>query len=1336
MLSYDPKTNTLTARVIDPNTIKPSSETFNQDVLSDIKDSYAKYMTETLREDVNYFVQRVYETFFPRYVDNGPAWSISIGELVTASSYNKKNRINNYYPVYITIKDPFASEVTIELFRLPYMDERGVINVEASLKVLVNFLQAAEGVSYNEQKGTVSIQLSNFSIPISNTKTSVQIGSGNGNTCKLDQAIVALRTFEGSKHAVKEFCEKIHNASLRRISDINPYFDPLTAVNNCTNMRNLVDVNNNGYVFNDKARNALNKALQLDRALGKFLTRDVYSNRPGNSSEKLASVGEEITKPLLKKLKYHMVTAVYVRCVPEFNNLKCVPGTTRPINFLPAGMRCGDLIKHTFSMSSSYLANPKYVSGNNPLECLVNLPGTVGNSSGAWTREQCEFIRDFNEALGSASIANPELAESLKGFGCFQPITVERSNGIQYQYESDCEILTNETFLGSDIGYPGADTWYVKDPTSGSIVPQISCDYEVEINRWKSSIKWKPFNGLTINSRDLMAIYSIMGAYRLNPNEYILDNKDEILMKTVWLANETFSYAFRKATDKIMTTKAPIYRQKKRTATISAFFVPELQFEFQKLWKSTLTSEKRIQDADLMNPASVMAHVCNVTVYTVSPDTVAEDMRLIYLAYFGRICPYETPSGSKIGLVNHKAFGCRIIDGIMYSPYLKIKKEGDKARVSSEFRMMDAQEAAKYKISDRVSLTYTDSSNTYFENTQVLAIIPNEKEGGDRIVVESIAAHELDYVAYLPEQHLSTTANLIPFLGADDPARVSFSLSMQKQAIYCMENERPRVMTSMYKHIFDNMPYYMLKAPSAGRVVGITKSKIKVAYDSDPNTEVTLNCNRVNMNGQCITFMQYDKQVGEHFNKGDIIAHATVAKQGVYAPARNAFVVYLPTGYNYEDAVHLSADCAHHYTSISLHEQTVVADKGTTTDNPSTKYITEGDYIATLSKPLANNGKEAHKVHAQKVSGYYYDSNTKPVNAKSRKQYINYELLGFNRAKAGDKMAGRHGNKGVCSHVSRNSEMPMFANGRIADICLNPCGVPSRMNIGQNLEAHLGFVAEVLNIYICSDPFNGATHEEIQKLMHYVYDLANAENGTDDWFDITINKYKLGHALYDHIMEDPERILDWKGAFHWSGTARMYDPVSQQWYENPIAFGVSYFLKLEQEVEEKISVRDGMLNSTYVRATQQPVRGATKNGGQRNGEMENVTMAAYGLTDYLHESLNGKADNVGERFLIAKASKDYEIDTSGIERECVSNAVDTLRYELEAVGIYVDVSDEDKADIPSIDRYTTSTRKCFDARLLRDTIQSTDEDGNENKPKQGTKDDLLSAFNKTGGSTK
>lgn len=1335
MLSYDPNTNVLTARVIDTDAIKPSSETYNPDVLSDIKDSYAKYMTSTLKEDIDYFVKKVFEVLFPRYIENGPAWSVSIGELVTASSYSKKSRVNNYYPVYITIKDPLSSEVTIELFRLPYMDERGVINVEASLKVLVNFLQASEGVSYNAQKGTISIQLANFSIPISNTKTSVQIGSGKDKTCGVDEAIIALRTFEGSKNAVQEFCDKIHNASLRRTSDINRYYEPLTAINNCINMRNLIDSNGNGYVFNAKARHALNKALQLDRAVGKFLTRDVFSNRPGSEGTKLASIGEEITKDLVKQFKYHMVTAVYVRCVPEYNNLKCVPGTTRPINFLPAGIKCGSLIKSTFGTSSSYLANAKRISGSNTLECLVNLPGTISNSDGAWTQAHCEFIRDFNEALGHASKTDPELAASLNGFGCFQPITVERSNGIQYTYDSDCEILTNETFLGSDIGYPGDDTWYIKDPRNGAIIPQMSCDYEVEITRWRNTCKWKPFNGLTINSRDLLALYSIMGAYRLNPNEYILDNRDEMLMKTVWLANETFSYAFRKAADTLLTTRVPMYRQKKRNSTISAFFAPELQYEIQKTWKSVLISEKRIQDADLMNPASVMAHVCNINVFSVSPDTVAEDMRLIYLAYFGRICPYETPSGSKIGLVNHKAFGCRIIDGIMYSPYMKIIREGDKAKVSSEFRMMSAQEAAQYKISDRVSLVYTDSSNTYFKNTSVLAIIPNEKEGGDRLIVEAIPAHELDYVAYLPEQHLSTTADLVPFLGADDPARVSFSLSMQKQAIYCMENERPRVMTSMYKHIFDNMPYYMLKAPSAGRVTGITKNKIKVAYDSDPNVEVALNCNRVNMNGQCITFMQYDKQVGEHFNKGEVLAHATIAKHGIYAPARNAFVVYLPTGYNYEDAVHLSADCAHHYTSISLHEQTVVADKGTTTDNPSPRYITEGDYVATLSKPLSNNGKEVHKVYAQKVSGYYYDSHTKPVNAKSRKQYINYELLGFNRAKAGDKMAGRHGNKGVCSHVSRNSEMPMFANGRIADICLNPCGVPSRMNIGQNLEAHLGFVAEVLNIYICSDPFNGATHEEIQTLMHYVYDLANAPNGTDDWYGITINQYKLGHALYEHIMQDPERILDWKGAFHWSGTARMYDPVSQQWYENPIAFGVSYFLKLEQEVEEKISVRDGMLNSSYVRATQQPVRGATKNGGQRNGEMENVTMAAYGLTDYLHEALNGKADNVGERFLIASASKDYDVDTTGIQRECVSNAVDTLRYELEALGIYVNVTGEDVKDIPSIDRYATRRRKSFDARRLRD-VATSDSESDDNKPKQGTGADLMSAFTQAGGQNK
>lgn len=1350
MIEYDSKHNLLTIKRVNLPDIP------EHDVIDDIKSSYAKY--KEVGGNVEADVKFLFDAIVKAAKIDPLKVTTRVGPLHSSiNSYGVKPT-DMYYPVLVTLEANGYTSPEIELFHIPYMDSRGVLNMDSSLKVLVNFLSASEDVSYEasttpsgEPKRKLNIYLGERNLPITINKTNkVIMKIGKGTAMPVEQIILTMLAAESdglnlSEEQLHAPLKVIHNSMLNYKSSVCDDLVSATAIDNCQAIDTVLLSSN--YTVSRTARHNLNLALQLDRAVGYTLSRDVHDDKTG---ELLLRAETVLTGKDIAMLKKHLVWKIYVKCRPLLKGMKLA----NPIDIsIYEGMKVGKYIKSKVGAS---LHGASYV------------PKGVGISRDReYTPEELASYLCTTEEFHN--ILNDDIAEYLYDKGATEPLQVIKTiNGVQdiIDIEMDMEIITNQTFLDSDI-HPGGSTdkWWVYDK-HGNLVEQSSCmdmaflptrrnTSGIAIDGRDNGRGYYCFNGDRLNSRDLLALYSVAGWYITSPESRIFLNKDASLLKNIQLFNEVFSTEMRKAAIAFAAKIKNVARTKLIGPALPVLQSGDLG-GFRSTLRETLNGSGCLKTADMMNPASILADVSNITTHVMDTNAISENQRLITLPFYGRICPYETPASSKIGLVNHKANGCKIVDGVIYTAFRKVHKEGTRIYIKPDEEpvWLAPKEQAVYKVCDCLSVPMS-SSGIIDGNSYVLAMIPNDKTTGDVTTVESIPARELDYISYTPEQHCSATALLMPFLGADDPARISFGLSMQKQTIFCQENEKPRVLTRQYRDMFKSMPFYTVVAEQDGVVENITDAYISVRYDATAssssgriatfkstgeainvcqlyvgqkipaNAEIITNiaegaenfevilapfdcevtalddvngyiairetamnrrppitkipCASVTINGQSVTFTNYDKAPGERFVAGEVLAHASIIKDGFYAPARNVLVAYIPTGYNYEDAVDMSANCASHYTSISAHKQEEYGKARRDTPyecNVERSYVHDGMLLASFVprsaiKADGNNAKPMpiRQIDAHNVSGYVYShySEENPQSKNGSRVY-KFTLLSFNNEKPGDKMAGRHGNKGVCARLTSNAQMPMLKNGKIVDVCLNPCGVPSRMNLGQNLEAHLGFIAELFDTYIISDSFNGASLDDISHLMSYAYDIANSD--PSKWKDITV-QYGVPVNFVDHLMSKIDHIKEWEGAFNKDGTAEMWDPSTREWFEYPIAFGYSYYLKLEQEVDEKVHSREGATSETYNEASQQPQQGRAHGGGQKMGEMELVTLAAYGATGILDECMNEKSDNVGRRFELTSNALGNPVN---VPREfCTPRANENLRYLLEAMGVYTDI---------------------------------------------------------------
>ena len=729
--------------------------------------------------------------------------------------------------------------------------------------------------------------------------------------------------------------------------------------------------------------------------------------------------------------------------------------------------------------------------------------------------------------------------------------------------------------------------------------------------------------------------------------------------------------------------------------------------------KEFFGSSQLSQFMDQNNPLGELTHKRRLSALGpggLSRDRAGFEVRDVHYSHYGRMCPIETPEGPNIGLINSLASYARINEyGFVEAPYRKIDKTDPKnPRVTDEVVYMTADEEDNYHVAQANEPL---DENGYFLHKNVSGRYRDETQEYERRV--------FDYMDVSPKMVFSVATALIPFLQNDDANRALMGSNMQRQAVPLMITEAPVVGTGMEAKAAVDSGVCVL-AKKAGTITKSSSKEITMKND-DGTTDVYrltkfLRSNQSNCYNQKPIVLK-----GEHVEAGQVIADGPSTYNGELALGKNPLIGFMTwEGYNYEDAVLLSERLVQEdvYTSIHIEEyeaearDTKLGPEEITKDVPGVgddalkdldergiirigAEVRAGDILVGKVTPKGETELTAEERLLRAIFGEkareVRDTSLKVphgeygivVDAKVFTRENGDELSpGVNQAvriyiaqkrkiSVGDKMAGRHGNKGVVSRVLPVEDMPFLPNGRPLDIVLNPLGVPSRMNIGQVLEIHLSLAAKALGFNIATPVFDGANEDDIMDTLELANDYVNLS-----WEEFSDkHKEELLPEVYDYLYENREHRNLWKGVpISRDGKVRLRDGRTGEYFDSPVTIGHMHYLKLHHLVDDKIHARS---TGPYALVTQQPLGGKAQFGGQRFGEMEVWALEAYGASYTLQEILTVKSDDVVGRV------KTYEAIIKGdnIPEPGIPESFRVLLKELQSLGLDVRVLRDDNTEV-------------------------------------------------------
>ena len=690
------------------------------------------------------------------------------------------------------------------------------------------------------------------------------------------------------------------------------------------------------------------------------------------------------------------------------------------------------------------------------------------------------------------------------------------------------------------------------------------------------------------------------------------------------------------------------------TAVIKEFFgsSPLSQFMDQNNPLAELTHKRRLS---ALGPGGL------------SRERASFDVRDIHYTHYGRMCPIETPEGPNIGLINYLASYAKINEyGFIEAPFRKVDKATGKVTDIVEYMTADVED--DYYVAQAAEPLDEEGR---FANARVIC------RHRDEII--SVERELIDYVDVSPNMMTSIATAFIPFLENDDANRALMGANMQRQAVPLMVTEAPIVATGIeHKCAVDSEVCITAKGP--GVVTRVSATNVSVSYDDGNTADYTLTKFARSNQGTCIN-QRPIVTVGERVEAGQVIADGPACSQGEIALGKNVLIGFMTwEGYNYEDAILLNERLVREdvFTSIHIEEyetesrDTKLGMEEITRDIPNVgedtlkdldengiirigAEVTSGDYLVGKVTPKGETELTAEERLLRAIFGEkareVRDSSLKVphgeagiiVDVKVFTRENGDELApGVNKVvrvyiaqkrkiSVGDKMAGRHGNKGVVSRILPQEDMPFLPDGTPLDIVLNPLGVPSRMNIGQVLEVHLGYAAHALGWKVATPIFNGANEKEIRELL------------------------KQGG-----VAEDGKTVL--------------YDGRTGEPFDQRVTVGYPYYLKLHHLVDDKIHARS---TGPYSLVTQQPLGGKAQFGGQRFGEMEVWALEAYGAAYTLQEILTVKSDDVTGRVKTYEAIvKGHNVPTPG-----VPESFKVLVKELQSLCLDVKILGEDGEEV-------------------------------------------------------
>ena len=762
------------------------------------------------------------------------------------------------------------------------------------------------------------------------------------------------------------------------------------------------------------------------------------------------------------------------------------------------------------------------------------------------------------------------------------------------------------------------------------------------------------------------------------------------------------------------------------------------------------------QFMDQNNPLAELTHKRRLSALGpggLSRDRASFEVRDVHYTHYGRMCPVETPEGPNIGLISYLATYARINDyGFLEAPYRKV----DKATgvVTGEIEYMTGDVEDNYIIAQANEPL---DENGRFINKRVIA-----RERSEILEVES---DKIDYMDASPRMVVSVATAMIPFLENDDNTRALMGSNMQKQAVPLMMTESPIVATGMeYKAAVDSGA--VIVAKEAGVVERAESDTITILTDNGRKDVYTLIKFKRSNQGTCVN-QRPIVEVGERVEKGQVIADGPATSNGEISLGKNALIGFMTwEGYNYEDAVLLNERLVRDdvYTSIHIEEYSIEARDTKLGPQEITREIpnvgedalkdldaegivrlgTEvhaGDILVGKVSPKGETeltpeerllraifGEKAREVRDSSLklphgeSGIIVDvkvfdrSNSEDL-APGVNKVVRVYVAQKRKISVGDKMAGRHGNKGVVSRILPPEDMPFLANGQPLDIVLNPLGVPSRMNIGQVLEVHLGYAAKQLGYKIMTPVFDGANEKDIVEWMReagYARTIRDGENvmGKALFIEVTDENGKVdlqrlpaeiegnAEALAEYRKDHDVRVID--------GKTTLYDGRTGEPFDNPVTVGIMYYLKLHHLVDDKIHARS---NGPYSIVTQQPLGGKAQFGGQRFGEMEVWALEAYGAAYTLQEILTVKSDDINGR------TKTYEAIVKGenIPTPGIPESFKVLVKELQSLALDVRVLDQHGEEIELSDLIDDDTPTAASLEEVEKAIDNpyTEEDAEE-----------------------
>ena len=899
-----------------------------------------------------------------------------------------------------------------------------------------------------------------------------------------------------------------------------------------------------------------------------------------------------------------------------------------------------------------------------------------------------------------------ENCEEIQNTGVpFVYITVEGE-------ERDIKILTNQAvdidcFIG-EYGLSAKDLGikeYVYYPVLAKILEEYDNAQEIKEAIKENLHELMPKH---ITLEDIMA--SINYIMQLDYGFGNVDDIDHLGNRRIRSVGELLQNQFRIG----LTRMERVVRERMTTQDIDAA-VPQNLINVKPVTaaiKEFFGSSQLSQFMDQNNPLSELTHKRRLSALGpggLSRERAGFEVRDVHHSHYGRMCPIETPEGPNIGLINSLATFAKINEyGFIESPYRVVDHSGERPRVTDEFIYVTADEEENFMVAQANEPL---DENGYFVHKKVAGRFRD-----DTIEVDE---KQINLMDVSPKQMVSVATALIPFLENDDANRALMGSNMQRQAVPLLVTDSPIVGTGMeYKTAKDSGICVIAK--NDGVVERISSDEIVIKTETGKRDRYKLIKYQRSNQSTCLN-QRPIINVGDYVKADQIIADGASTYKGELALGKNPLIGFMTwEGYNYEDAVLLSERLVQEdvYTSVHINEfeaearDTKLGPEEITRDIPNVgedalrdldergiirigaevrsndilvgKVTPKGETELTAEERLlrAIFGEKAREVRDTSLrvphgeSGIIVDvkiftrENGDDIGPGVN-QLVRVYIAQKRKISVGDKMAGRHGNKGVVSRVLPKEDMPFLENGRPLDIVLNPLGIPSRMNIGQVLETHLSLAAKALGWKIATPVFDGADEIDIMDTLEMANDYVNLE-----WDEFS-EKWKelLDGDIYDELWENRDHREEWKGVqLSRDGKVILRDGRTGERFDNRVTIGFMHYLKLHHLVDDKIHARS---TGPYSLVTQQPLGGKAQFGGQRFGEMEVWALEAYGAAYTLQEILTVKSDDIVGRV------KTYEAIVKGenIPEPGVPESFKVLVKELQSLGLDIRVLREDNTEV-------------------------------------------------------